>query len=408
MVMKIAIFTDIYAPWGDGGIPSSIKAQKNELERLGHEVVVFCPGYNAREKGVINVPSHEHVEINGAILSMRPEKVEQFVMERFPNFPSEFDLVHVHYEASCSLAGVRLARRFGMPLVQTMHGREDRAIEVNTPPLVRNFVARWLNKHHRNYLSHDIKVKRDKFQAPTKLRARMWSLMVNHAEQADVVVTPSKHFGDKLEHYGVTKPVKVVSNGIDEDLVKQKFQVRNFKDGDVLKMIWNSRISREKRMLEFLEALRRLNRPYLLYAYGNGNSVKHAKKFVKKHNLKVKFYGHVARQKIIERMSECHLAIMASYNFDTQGMTLLEAEATGLPVMFCDPSMEEVVPQGGYVISGSPEPEAMAMALNNIDGAKISEMSKVMLEHRHEVMENVQIEKMLAAYELALSKRPSL
>lgn len=406
MVMKIAIFTDIYAPWGDGGIPSSIKAQKNELERLGHEIVLFCPGYNAREKGVINVPSHEHVEINGAIISKRPKKVEQFVLERFPNFADEFDLVHVHYEASCSLAGVRLARRFGMPLVQTMHGREDRAIEVNTPKLVRGFVARWLNKHHGNYLVHELRVKRDKFQAPTKLRARMWTLMVNHAEQADVVVVPSQHFGDKLEHYGVTKPIVVVSNGIDENLVKQKFRVRELEDGDVLKMIWNSRISREKRMMEFLAALRMLKRPYLLYAYGNGNDFKKAQKFVKKHGLKVKFYGPTTRQKIIDRMSESHLAVMASYNFDTQGMTLLEAEATGLPVFFCDPTMEEVVPQGSYVISGGPEPEAMAMALESLPPNRIADMSKIMLEHRSEVMSDVQVEKLLATYSLALSKRP--
>lgn len=406
MVMKIAIFTDIYAPWGDGGIPSSIKAQKEELERLGHDVFVFCPGYNAREKNVINVPSHEYTEINGAILSKRPKKVEKFVLDRFPNFPDEFDLVHVHYEASCSIAGVRLARRFGMPLVQTMHGREDMAIQVNVPAPFRKFVAKWLNKHHAGYLPHTMFVKRDKFQAPNKIRARMWSLMVNHAEQADVVVVPSQHFGDKLEHYGVSKPIRVVSNGIGEDLVDKKFVVRKLEDGDVLKMIWNSRVSHEKRMMEFLEALRMLKRPYVLCVYGDGNDLKRAKKFAEKHNLKVKFYGHCRRQKIIDKMAESHLAIMASYNFDTQGMTLLEAEATGLPVFFCDPTMEEVVPQGSYVIASGPEPEAMAISLDGMPSERIAEMSQVMMDHRHEVLESEQISKMLEAYEIAMSKRP--
>lgn len=404
--MKIAIFTDIYAPWGTGGIPSSIKAQKDELERLGHEVFVFCPGYNAREKNVITVPSHEYMEINGAMLSLRPKKVEKFVLERFPNFSSEFDLVHVHYEASCSIAGVRLARRFGMPLVQTMHGREDMAIQINVPWIFRRFVARFLNKHHANYLPHELKVERDKFQAPSKVRARMWSLMVNHANQADVVVVPSRHFGDKLAHYGVSKPIEVVSNGIDEELVNQKFNVRRLKDGDVLKIIWNSRLSHEKRIMEFLAALKMLKRPYLLYIYGEGNDFKRAKKFAEKHDLKVKFYGHQRRQKIIARMSEAHLAIMASYNFDTQGMTLLEAEATGLPVFFVDPAMEEVVPQGSFVLAHGPEPEAMALALDNLPSEQIAEMSKIMFEHREDVLESVQIHKMLAAYDLALKKRP--
>ena len=39
--MKIAIFSDIYEPSSDGGIVSAIKAQKAELEKLGHEVTIF-------------------------------------------------------------------------------------------------------------------------------------------------------------------------------------------------------------------------------------------------------------------------------------------------------------------------------------------------------------------------------
>lgn len=102
--MKIAIFTDIYAPWGSGGIASSIKAQKMELEKLGHEVTVFCPGFDAREKNVVNVPSHRWLRINKSVVSKRPTVVEEFVLQKFPDF-ADFDVVHVHYEASCSLAG---------------------------------------------------------------------------------------------------------------------------------------------------------------------------------------------------------------------------------------------------------------------------------------------------------------
>lgn len=69
--MRIAIFTDIYAPWGDGGIASSVKAQKDELENKGHEVTVFCPGFDSREKNVVTVPSHKRLRVNGAVLSKR-------------------------------------------------------------------------------------------------------------------------------------------------------------------------------------------------------------------------------------------------------------------------------------------------------------------------------------------------
>lgn len=399
--MRIAIFTDIYAPWGDGGIAASVKAQKDELTALGHEVTVFCPGFQAREKNVITVPSHKWLRVNGAVLAKRPGVVEDFVLKKVPDF-ADFDVVHVHYEASCSIAGVRLAQRYQLPLVQTMHGREDMAIAVNVSHPWKTLAARTLAFLHGRYLPHAIKVKRDKFQAPTVARAKMWELMVNQAEQADVVLSPSEHFARKLEHYGVTKPVVAVSNGIPKSLVDEKFAKRKMADGDVLKMIWNSRVSQEKRIMPFLQAVAMLKRPYLVYIYGNGNALKQAKKYAEKKQLKVKFFGATKREKIIERMREVHLGVMASYNFDTQGMTLLEAEATGLPVFFCDPAMCEIVPQGSFVLAGGPEAAAMAIALENMPAEHVAEMSAVMLKNRKEVLQSVQIKKLLEAYKKAI------
>lgn len=398
--MKIVVFTDIYAPWSDGGIASSVKAQKDELEKLGHEVYVFCPGFKAHEKNVITVPSYKYLRINGAVIAKSPRQVEEFVLQKFPQFGS-FDVVHAHYEGSCSIAGIWLAQKFHLPLVQTMHGREDMAIAVNVPHPFKHVTALALERMHHKYLPNTIRVKHDKFQAPTRTRARMWQLMVNHAENADIVITPSDHFAKKLEHYGVTKPIEVVSNGVPSELVAEKFAERTMQNGDVLKMIWNSRVSEEKRMMPFLKALVGLKRPYLLYVYGDGNCLKKAEKYAKKHNLKVKFYGRRKREKIVERMREAHLGVMASYNFDTQGMTLLEAEATGLPVFFCDPEMMGVVPSGSFVIAGGPEAEAMEIALENLNPEMIQKMSKVMLRHREEVLQSTQIKKLLKVYQTA-------
>lgn len=228
--MKIAIFTDIYAPWGSGGIASSIKAQKMELEKLGHEVTVFCPGFDAREKNVVNVPSHRWLRINKSVVSKRPTVVEEFVLQKFPDF-ADFDVVHVHYEASCSLAGVRLARRFGLPLVQTMHGREDMAIAINIPHPWKYITASLMNHMHAKYLPHSLKIKRDKFQALTRARAKMWELMVNQANYADVMIVPSNHFARKLEHYGVTRPFVQVSNGVSAELVQEEFAQRKLEEG---------------------------------------------------------------------------------------------------------------------------------------------------------------------------------
>ena len=403
--MRIAVFTDIYAPWATGGIVSSIQAQKRELEKLGHTVVVFCPGFDSDDPTVVTVPTFKWLKINETAVARTPQEIETAILDQRPEFGREFDLVHAHYEAACSIAGIRLARRFGLPVVQTMHGREDMAIAVNVAPALRFGVAEALDLLHAQCLEHGVEVERDQFQAPTLTRARMWRLMVNHAESADIVVTPTRHFAEKLRHYGVTRPLRVVSNGVDEDLVTQEFQVRRLEEGAPLLMLWNSRVSHEKRIMPFLKAVAQLQRPYHLTVYGDGNDLKKAQRYARQQDLAVEFRGRRPRTEIIRQMGSAQLAIMASYNFDTQGMTLLEAKATGLPVFFCDPNMREVVPEGSYVLAAGPEPEAMAAALEALPAGQIEKMSRVMMAHREEALQSAQIQKLLAVYQEALAGR---
>ena len=67
--------------------------------------------------------------------------------------------------------------------------------------------------------------------------------------------------------------------------------------------------------------------------------------------MNIKFHGNVKYDVIQKAIDNSHLDALVSYNFDTFGMTLIEAEAFGTPVFFCDPDMTEVVPKGSYIIS---------------------------------------------------------
>lgn len=404
--MKIAIFTDAYLEVASG-IASSVRAQKQGLERLGHEVILFCPGLDGslvklpptERKNVIVVPTCKVWHFGGVPMARNPGCVRDFIIRKYPNFAS-FDVVHVHYEAGCSLAGILLAKQFKIPLVQTMHGREDSAIAVNVPHPFKAFVAMVLNKAHTGYIPHKIKVHKDDYLATSLTRAKMWELMVNHANMADIVVVPSKHFGKKLKHYGVKQPIRQLSNGVADNLLIKNVKVRELKEGEPLKIIWHSRISREKRFRGFLLALKDLDMPYELHAYGIGNDFLVAQAIILRWNLNAKLYGSAERKEIFAKMSECHISALTSYNFDTQSMTLLESEANGCPVFFCDPDMKEVVPTGSYVCTKEPSVEAMVKALRDLakHPDRVKKMSQVMLKHRKEILQSAKIDELIEIY----------
>ena len=215
--MRIAIFTDLYLEIA-GGIPSSVSAQKTALEQLGHQVTIFCPATKApKNRSIITLPTLK-LKINGAPIARRPKKIIKFIEANFPNFKTDFDLIHTHYEAATSIAGIILAKKYHLPLVQTMHGREDQAVAINVPHPFKTIVAVILNTLHLNSLkscvSTDSKIKPDHYLAPTLATSNIWELMVREANCANQVITPSQHFADKLKHYGVYRPITAVSNGV--------------------------------------------------------------------------------------------------------------------------------------------------------------------------------------------------
>lgn len=153
--------------------------------------------------------------------------------------------------------------------------------------------------------------------------------------------------------------------------------------------------------MPFLQALRQLKRPYMLYVYGDGNQFKKAKEYAKKHGMKVKFFGAQPRERIIIRMQEAHLGVHSSYNFDTQGMVLVEAQATGLPVLIADAALMETVPMGGCLVASSEDATGIALTLEGLKAEKVNEMSKVMLKNRRKVLQDERVKELVKAYKMA-------
>ena len=409
--MRIALFTDIYLDI-PGGIPSSIKAQKSALQKLGHQVTIFCPGdqTNNTEKDLYIVPAHRFLRPNQAPLAKRPKKILSSIKKEYPVFSDYFDLIHVHYEASCSIAGVKLAKEYKIKLIQTMHGREDIAINANLPTPTKYLVARLLNIMHSISIGRlssktERLPRKDSFLIKNSVYQNMWQLMVRQANLADAVISPSSHFAKNLKHYGVKKPIHVISNGVDDSYLQNLgFSIRLFKQNEHLRIIWNSRLSKEKRILPFLQSVANSKHKDRidLTIIGDGNQMQEAKNFAKSHlqSSQIKFLGIIPHEQIFNFMQNQHISVINSYGFDTQGMTILEAVACGLPILYADPAMDEVVPEHGGLRSSNDSVAAMADTIDQLftHPTLVEEMSKNAIKAKDSVLQSTQISKLLELY----------
>lgn len=425
--LRIAIFTDVFLGI-PGGIPSSIRAQKTALESLGHQVTIFCPGTQQdfenplsqfganHDPNIILVPTAKFL-VNGAPFSKWTKYVTRFIEQKYPNLAETFDLFHVHYEATTSMAGLLLAKKYGIKVIQTMHGREDMAIAINVPHPFKTLAATVINLIHRTTLKPIAKksLKPDyqnteiKNLAPTIARRQMWQMMVRQANLADQVITPSAHFAKKLQLFGVTRPISVISNGIaDQEMTNFTPQVRSYQRSEPLRILWFSRLSKEKRILPFLESLKLAqelepNFRFIFTIIGDGNQMSKVQKFCKKHfdEASIKIFGTIPHQEILQKYTkDQHLSIINSYQFDTQGLTILEAAACNLPVIYADPDMSEIVPNHGGLCAKSPTPHAMAELLLEIyhQPEIIQKLSQNLAASEKTYLQSQQIEKLLKLY----------
>ncbi|MBO7657596.1 glycosyltransferase [Candidatus Saccharibacteria bacterium] len=391
--MKVAFFSDCFLDL-TGGIVTTITAQKNELESRGHTVYVFSSAYpksaaelkKLAKDHIFPVKSCRFFGRGLTPIARRPRIIEKQILKEHPEI-KDFDVFYVHYEAGCSIAGLRLGKALKIKTIQVMHGREDIGEQNLIPTGFKTIVAVLLNWFHSWYLPHPVKIKPDHYLATTIAAAKMWTLMVNHANYADLVLTPSEHFKEKLSKYGVKKPLKVLPNGVDDALFVPDLAPKVVNPGEPLRIIWHSRVSGEKRIMPFLEALTKVSGDYRLDIYGDGNDLKKAKKYVKKYHLKAKFHGVKPFKEIYPEIIRSHLDVLNSYNFDTFGMTLVEAESAGTPALYVDPDLKEVVPASGSVLTKSSSAQDVADAINSLiqNPAKITEMSAAMLAYRNEV-----------------------
>ena len=418
--MHVALFTDLH-PAGLGGAQMSVAAQRRALEQLGHRVTVFTAP----------LPNTGDPDPDPCVVQLKPVPVMarlMCILGKSDDFvfvwPSQanralineaflarepIDVVHAQGDLGVAIAGMVAARQHGIPVVQTKHTRYDAYLEQATPtPLLLALIFKRMQKPH---LAREFSFMH--MQESTAARLA-WRFMVANAQTADHEIVPTKHFAQSLAERGVNRPISVISNGIDDDVIDRAVaaEVVRSPDSEPLRLIWCGRLSAEKRVLAAIEAVSQVDN-CTLDIYGEGHLEASIRKTIESAGLsrRIRLHGRVDNAECLRAMRSNGALLFTSHGFDTQGLVLLEAAAMSLPTIYCDPALGETVPEGGGLLSTDPSPAAIAAAIRILveDRNKLREMSDIVTAHRGIPQQSLQSEKIIAIYRSLIDRgtRPS-
>ncbi len=348
--MRIALVTDYYLPTL-GGVQTAVRALAETLRAAGHEAVVYCPlAEPSRDPDVVGLPVSLVFRPDGYPFAWSPRRVRERLRADFA--ARGIEVVHTHSEMFAALGGIRAAQDLDLPVVHTMHGRID-VYTRHVLPLPAVTTAPLAALHARQVPHTGIEVVADRPWTATRAARRMWRVMLAQSRASDHVLVPSAHFARKLREQGVRTPVTVLTNGIEAPVLERIGEVpeRRLLPDEPLRIAWVGRLSPEKRPEVLVEAAHVMHAAHpapggvVVDVYGDG--VARAAVTRAATGAPVTLHGATPHDEVLAAMRSAHLLVSSSLDFDNQPMVLLEAVATGLPVLFCDPDLAEVVPEGG-------------------------------------------------------------
>ncbi len=400
--MRIALVTDYYLPTL-GGTQTAVKAHREALEAAGHEATVFAPLLQpGGDPGVEGLPISPVFRPDGFPFAWSPRRIAEQLRESFAR--RRIEVVHTHSEMFAALGAIEAARDLGLPVVHTMHGRVD-VYTARTLPLPSLSTRLLAALHARHVSPRGVSVPGGTAYTATATARRMWRLMAAQSRASAHVIVPSAHFTAKLAAQGVATPMTVLSNGLEPSVLARVGSPveRALEPGEPLRLLWVGRLSPEKRPAVLAEAARSFGAGVTVDVYGEGM----ARPSLERMRAPVTLHGAVPQEAVLEAMRGAHALVSSSLDFDNQPMVILEAIASGLPVIHCDPDLAEAVPAGGGFLTPTPDAPGLVATVRTLrtDPAAIGSASRAMLAARGGVAQR--IDGLLGVYETALAAGPA-
>lgn len=311
--MKIGLFTDTYYPQING-VATSVLMLKENLEMRGHQVYVFTttdPKADDRERNVYRVPS---------IPFISARRVGMFYNPRLSKFIRKLglDVIHTHTEFSLGIFGRSMARELNIPFLHTYHT---------------------IYEDYTHYIG-----KLGVLDPIAKMAVR--KISINFCNSADKVIVPTGKVKDLLLAYDVKQNISIIPTGIKLN----KFSKYNY-NSDIIQdlrtslgicekdkiILYIGRISKEKNIEEILRTMKNYlkdKKDLKLVLIGDGPEKSNLEDMSKKFgiNKKIIFAGEKPWNDIGMYYQIGDIFVSSSQS-ETQGLTYIEALASGLPVV---------------------------------------------------------------------------
>lgn len=303
--MKIAYFTDTFFP-EINGVANTLSKLHAFLNKRGIKHIFFTPDYENEDiEEEENVVRFKGVQIPFAPNSrLAVTMIHHYIIrKKIEEFKP--DLIHIVTEFTMGNEGLRIAREMGIPVVMSYHTNIEQYLEY--------FHAKLLEKPVRAYFQH--------FHSYAELNLcpsnqTLQQLSLQNYKNLDVwtrgvdtlLYTPEKRTGNWREKYG-----------------KDKFIC-----------LYVGRLSYEKGLGDYLEAIRQLNEKYqdkLVFVFAGDGPYREILDNCGIEN--VKLTGFVRGQNLAELYADSDLFVFPS-GTETFGNVLLEAMASGLPCICTD------------------------------------------------------------------------
>jgi len=438
--VHIALFTDFH-PATLGGVQTAMRALVTGLRRDGHRVTVFCPPAPEpvpEDPDTVLLRPIPLATLAGGLPMVLPTRTNRFTIDAHFATRGPVDIVHALTTYGCGILGARAARRHGVPVVQTMQSRDDTVIEKYAPsPLSAALTMRLLHGWFVPLRGKTVDAGDDRV-------ARLaWRPLIAQAGAADHVTVPTRHFARRLAARGVDRPIHVVSNGIDDALLDKVLGPESATgpaasgpepaasgrpdpaavghesghgtaaspvaagpgERAPLRVLWCGRLSPEKRPVEAIEVARRVA-DCTLDIYGGGRLADEVREAISAAELddRVRSHGEVDQAAVLRAMCE-HDVLLLTSDCDTQGMVLLEAVATCLPVVYCDPELAETISESGGVRAADSSVDALAEALKALaqDRTRLPAMRRALAGRSVQSRQSRHLARIVAVYTEALS-----